>query len=73
MSTRELTSNELVAFGPAWLRKLTDAPRVPCGVNLTARAFRGCRAGGFRWTFWAWILAFFGRTWAGCDTTLGAG
>jgi len=73
MSTRELTSNELVAFGPAWLRKLTDAPRVPCGVNLTAGAFRGCRAGGFRWTLWARSLAFFGWTWAGCDTTLGAG
>ena len=72
MSTRELTSNELVDFGPAWLRKLTDAPSVGCGVNLTAGAFPGCRAGAFRWTLWARILAFFGRTWAGCDTTLGA-
>jgi hypothetical protein len=71
MSTRELTSNELVDFGPAWLRKLTDAPSVACGVNLTAGAFRGCRAGVFPWTLWARILAFFGRTWAGCDTTLG--
>ena len=71
MSTRELTSNELVDFGPAWLRKLTDAPSVACGVNLTAGAFRGCRAGVFPRTWWARILAFFGRTWAGCDTTLG--
>jgi hypothetical protein len=31
-----------------------------------------CRAGAFRWTLWARILAFFGSTWAGCDTTLGA-
>ena len=38
MSTRELTSNELVDFGPAWLRKLRDAPSVRCGVNLTAGA-----------------------------------
>jgi hypothetical protein len=29
MSTRELTSNELVDFGPAWLRKLTDARASP--------------------------------------------
>ena len=60
MSTREPTSNELVDFGSAWLRKLTDAPSVACGVNLTAGAFRGCRAAAFRWTLWARILAFFG-------------
>src|SRR3954454_3910591 len=62
MSTKELTSNELVEFEPAWLRKLTDAPSARWGVNLTAGAFRGCRAGAFRWTLCARILAFFGRT-----------
>ena len=61
-------SNELVDFGPAWLRKLTDAPRVAWGVKLTAGAFRGCRAGALRWTLWARIFG----TWVGCDTTLGA-
>ena len=71
MSTRELMSNELVDFEPAWLRKLTDAPNVCCDVNLTAGAFRGCRAGAVRWALGARILAFFG-TWVGCDTTLGA-
>ena len=44
MSARELTSSELLDFGPAWLRKLMDAPSVCCGVNLTAGASRGCRA-----------------------------
>ena len=72
MSTRELTSNELVDFEPAWLRKLTDAPSVRCGVSLTTGAFRGCRAVAFRWTLRARILAFVGCTSAGCDTTLGA-
>ena len=72
MSTRELTSNELVDFGPAWLRKLRGAPSVRCGVNLTAGAVCGCRAAAFRWTLWARILAFFGWTLTGCDTTLGA-
>ena len=67
MSTRELTSNELLDFWPAWLWKLTDAPSLRCGVNLTA-----CRAGAFRGTLWARILAFFGSTCAGCETTLGA-
>jgi hypothetical protein len=71
MSKRELRSNELLDFGPAWLWKLTDAPSVPCGANLTPGAFRGCRAGAFRWTLWARILAFFG-SWAECETTLGA-
>ena len=61
MSTRELRSNELLDFGPAWLWKLTDAPSVRCGANLTEGAFRG-RASAFRWTLWARILAFFGRT-----------
>jgi hypothetical protein len=55
-------SNELVDFGPAWLRKLTDAPSVRCGANLAAGAFRGCGAGAFRWTLCTRILAFFGRT-----------
>src|SRR5580765_251103 len=72
MSTRELTSNELVDFGPAWLRKLRDAPSVPCGLNLTGGAVSGCRAAAFRWTLWARILAFFGWTLTGCNTTLGA-
>src|SRR6185295_1754812 len=57
MSTREVTSKELVDFEPACLRKLTDAPSVRCGVNLTAGAFRGCRAGASPWTLWARILA----------------
>ena len=73
MSTRELTSNELVDFGRPWLRKLTDAPSVCCGVNLTAGVVCGCRAAAFRWTLWARILAFFGCTLTGGDTTLGAG
>ena len=72
-STRELASNELVDFGPVWSAKLTDAPSVPCGVNLMAGVVCGCRATAFRWTLWARILAFFGRTLTGCDTTLGAG
>jgi len=71
MSTRELTSNELVDFRPAWLRKLRGAPRVRCGVNVTAGAAGGCRVAAFRWTLWARILAFFGWTLIGCDTTLG--
>jgi hypothetical protein len=62
MSTRELRSNELPDFGPASLWKLTDAPSVRCGASLTAGAFREGRAGAFRWTLRARILAFFGRT-----------
>jgi len=48
MSTRELTSNELVDFGPPWLRKLRGAPSLRCGVNVTAGAACGCRAAAFR-------------------------
>src|SRR6185369_10552583 len=59
MSTRELTSSELVDFGLVWFEKLTDAPSVRCGVNLTAGAVCGCRAAAFRWTLWPRILAFF--------------
>ena len=73
MRTRELTSNEVVDFGPTCLRKLRDAPSVRCGANLTAGAVCGCRAAAFRWTLWARILAFFGWILTGCDTTLGAG
>jgi hypothetical protein len=53
------------------LAKLTGAPSVCCGVNVTAGALPGCRAGAFRWTLWARFLDFFGRTLAGCDTTIG--
>jgi hypothetical protein len=71
MSTRELTSDEPEDFGSVWLPKLTDAPSVCCGVSVTAGGFRRCWIGAFRCTLWARILAFFGRTLTGCDTTLG--
>ena len=67
MSTRELTSNVLVDFGLVWFEKLTDAPSVRCGGAVC-----GSRAAAFRWTLWARVLAFFGWTLTGCDTTLGA-
>src|SRR3954468_16931327 len=73
ISTKELASNELVDFEPVWLWKLTEAPSVRRGVNVTAGVFRGCRAGAFRWCLWTRILAFFGRTLAGREATLGAG
>ena len=72
MSRREPTSDEPVDFGPVWLEKLTDAPSVCCGVNVTAGALRGCRTGALRWTSSARILVFFGRTLAGCDATISA-
>jgi len=71
MSRREPRSDELVGFGPVWREKLTDAPSACCGVNVGGAALRRCRAGAFRWTLWARILAFFGGTSTGFEPTVG--